>query len=183
VRVKLPRRPSRQEPIEEPIRAELFGIERQQHAESLAIAQRVTVGSEHGHQLLWRLEANGRVLRDANRAIAGAIGEDRRITPAAEWLVDNFFVVDEPLREIRDHLPVGYHRELPKLADGPLAGAPRVYGIAWAFIAHTDSGVAPEALRLFVRAYQRVQSAMRRRFSTRTRRSVIGTARSSPIVR
>src|SRR5437879_9979529 len=154
----LPLRPSRQEPNEEPIRAELFGIERlEQHAESLAIAQRVTGGSKHGHPLLSRVEANGRVLRDANRAIAGAIQEKRWITPAAEWLVDNFFVVDEQLREIRDDLPVGYYRELPKLADGPLAGYPRVYGIAWAFVAHTDSGVDPETLRLFVRAYQRVQ--------------------------
>ncbi len=154
----LSQRPSRQEPIEEPIRAELFGIERlEQHAGSLAIAQRVTGGSKHGHPLLSRVEANDRVLRDANRAIAGAIQEKRWITPAAEWLVDNFFVVDEQLREIRNDLPVGFYRELPKLAYGPLAGYPRVYGIAWAFVAHTDSGVDPEMLRLFVRAYQRVQ--------------------------
>ena len=72
------------------------------------------------------------------------------ITPAAEWLVDNFFVVDEQLREIRDDLPVGFYRELPALADGPLAGYPRVYGIAWAFVAHTDSRFDPDTLRRFV---------------------------------
>src|SRR6185503_7715215 len=48
-------------------------------------------------------------------------------------------------------------RELPKLVEGPLAGYPRVYGIAWAFVAHTDSRLDPESLRRFVRAYQRVQ--------------------------
>ena len=92
----LPLRPSRQEPNEEPIRAELFGIERlEQHAESLAIAQRVTGGSKHGHPLLSRVEANGRVLRDANRAIAGAIQEKRWITPAASvaWSDAIFFHV------------------------------------------------------------------------------------------
>ena len=56
------------------------------------------------------------------RAIAEAIREERAITPAAEWLVDNFHIVDEQLREIRDDLPPGFYRELPKLADGLLAG-------------------------------------------------------------
>ncbi len=144
--------------LENPIRAELFGIERlEQHAESLAAAQRVMSQSGRGGRLLPRVEDNGRVLRESYRVIANAIREERAITPAAEWLVDNFHVVDEQLREIRADLPPGFYRELPKLADGPLAGYPRVYGIAWAFVAHTDSRFDPETLRRFVHAYQRVQ--------------------------
>ncbi len=145
-------------PLEEPIRAELFGIERlEQHAESLAAAQPVMRASARGRRLLPRVEDNGRVLREGYRVIARAIREERAITPAAEWLVDNFHIVDEQLREIRDDLPPGFYRELPKLADGPLAGYPRVYGLAWAFVAHTDSRLDPETLRRFVNAYQRVQ--------------------------
>ena len=148
---------ARQSP-EDPIRAELFGIERlEQHAESLAAAQGVMRQSGRGRRLLQRVEDNGRVLRESYRVIANAIREERAITPAAEWLVDNFHVVDEQLREIRDDLPPGFYRELPKLVEGPLAGYPRVYGIAWAFVAHTDSRLDPESLRRFVRAYQRVQ--------------------------
>ncbi len=143
---------------EDPIRAELFGIERlEQHAESLAVAQAVMKRSGRGQRLLQRVEHNGRVLRESYRVIANAIREERAITPAAEWLVDNFHVVDEQLREIRDDLPPGFYRELPKLVEGPLAGYPRVYGIAWAFVAHTDSRLDPESLRRFVLAYQRVQ--------------------------
>src|ERR1043166_8652039 len=144
--------------LEEPIRAELFGIERlEQHAQSLAAAQRVMSESGQGRRLLPRVLENGRVLRESYRVVATAIREERAITPAAEWLVDNFHLVDEQLREIRDDLPPGFYRELPKLLDGPLAGYPRVYGIAWAFVAHTDSRFDPDALRRFVRAYQRVQ--------------------------
>ena len=150
--------PIAQKSPEEPIRAELFGIERlEQHAESLAVAQRVMRQSGRGRRLLPRVDHNGRVLRESYRVIANAIREERAITPAAEWLVDNFHVVDEQLREIRDDLPPGFYRELPKLAEGPLAGYPRVYGIAWAFVAHTDSRLDPESLRRFVHAYQRVQ--------------------------
>src|SRR2546426_5473720 len=145
-------------PLEAPIRAELFGVERlEQHAESLAAAQPVLGKSGRGRSLLPRVQDNGRVLREGYREIAKAIREERAITPAAEWLVDNFHIVDEQLREIRDDLPPGFYRELPKLAEGPLLGYPRVYGIAWAFVAHTDSRFDPDALRRFVLAYQRVQ--------------------------
>lgn len=143
---------------EEPIRAEIFGIERlEQHAESLARAQAVRAGTSRGRSLSRRLSDNGRVLLVAYRAIGAAIREERAITPAAEWLVDNFHVVEEQIREVRDDLPRGFYRRLPKLATGALAGYPRVFGLAWAFIAHTDSHVSPEPLLRFVRAYQRVQ--------------------------
>ena len=143
---------------EEPIRSELFSLERlEQHAESLAAAQVVTTKASWGRPLIPRVVDNGRVLLDSYRAIARAIQEEHAITPAAEWLVDNFHIVDEQLREIQDDLPSGYYRKLPKLASGHLQGYPRVFGVAWAFVAHTDSRFDPEALRRFVAAYQRVQ--------------------------
>ena len=144
--------------LEEPILAELFSVERlEQYAETLAVAQSVTDAPRRGHAVGPRIAENGRVLLASYRALARAIKDERSITPAAEWLVDNFYVVDEQLREIRDDLPPDYYRELPKLAGGHLAGYPRVLGLAWAYIAHTDSRVDPESLRRMVRAYQGVQ--------------------------
>jgi len=143
---------------EEPIRSELFSLERlEQHAESLAAAQTVTEEMSRGRPLIPRVLDNGRVLLNSYRFIARAIQDEHAITPAAEWLVDNFHIVDEQLREIKDDLPAGYYRKLPKLASGHLQGYPRVFGVAWAFVAHTDSRFDPEALRRFVAAYQRVQ--------------------------
>src|SRR5579859_6353309 len=143
---------------EEPIRSELFSVERlEQHAESLAAAQIITPELEKGRPLASRVKENGRVLLESYRAIARVIQEEHTITPAAEWLVDNFHIVDEQLREIRDDLPRSFYRKLPKLATGPLQGYPRVLGVAWAFVAHTDSRFDPEVLRRFVTAYQRVQ--------------------------
>src|SRR5512135_2920727 len=144
--------------LEEPIRAELFSAERlEQHGESLAAAQRVTATPRKGRPLLPRVLDNGRVLLESYHAIAQAIREEHAITPAAEWLVDNYHIVDEQLREIRDDLPPGFYRELPKLAEGPLKGYPRVYGLAWSFVEHTDSRFDPETLRRFVRAYERTR--------------------------
>jgi cyclic beta-1,2-glucan synthetase len=141
-----------------PIRAELFSAERlEQHAESLAAAQLVTLEPVLGRPLLPRVLENGRLLLEYYRATARSIQREQTITPAAEWLVDNFYIVEEQLREIRDDLPPGYYHKLPKLASGHLEGYPRVFGMAWAFVAHTDSRFEPELLRRFVKAYQRLQ--------------------------
>jgi cyclic beta-1,2-glucan synthetase len=143
---------------EEPIRAELFGIERlEQHAESLAAAQRTTDEPSRGRDLLPRVRENSGVLLAAYRSVAETVREKSEITPAAEWLLDNFHIVEEQFREIRDHLPGSYYRLLPKIAAGHLAGYPRVHGLAWAYVAHTDSRFELETLQGFVRAYQRVQ--------------------------
>jgi len=139
------------------IRAELFSIERlEQHAESLANAQRVTQKRFKGRAILKRVKDNNRVLIAARHQITQSIRDERSITPAGEWFVDNFHVIEEQILEIHDDLPPKFYRGLPKLTDGFLKGTPRVYGVAWAFTAHTDSRFDPDWLRRFVRAYQRV---------------------------
>ncbi|HWA88805.1 MAG TPA: glucoamylase family protein [Rhizomicrobium sp.] len=143
---------------EEPIRSELFSLERlEQHAASLAAAQPVEPKPVRGKPIAPRLYDNTRVLVRAYREIVRATRASQPITPAAEWLLDNFHIVDEQIREIKDDLPPGFYRTLPKLADGPLKGYPRVFGIAWAVVAHSDSAFDIEKLTRFVEAYQRVQ--------------------------
>ena len=151
-------RPPVSKPPEPPIRAELFGVERlEQHAESLAAAQHIASNPKQGRPLAKRLYDNTKVLTETYRAIVRANSAHQPITPAAEWLLDNFHVVDEQIREIKNDLPPGFYRKLPKLADGPLQGYPRVFGVAWALVAHTDSAFDIQKLTRFVEAYQRVQ--------------------------
>ena len=141
-----------------PVREELFGLDRlERHAESLAAAQSVTLTPPTVPSLHKRFNDNAAVLLAAYRASAAELEKGRSVVPAAEWLLDNYHLVQEQIREIRDDLPPGYYRQLPKLADGPFAGYPRVFGLSWALIAHTDSRVDPETLRRFLAAYQRIQ--------------------------
>jgi len=93
-----------------------------------------------------RIAENGRLLLDAYRVLARATKDERSITPAAEWLVDNFPIVDEQLREIRDDLPPTTTASSPSSPRANLAGYPRVLGLAWAYVAHTDSRLDPETL-------------------------------------
>ncbi len=140
---------------EEPIRAELCSLERlEQYAIELAASYQLAKDHRHPTGLLERLEENGRLLTQAYRTIAGSVRQGRTISPAAEWLMDNFHIVQEQLREIREDLPGHYYRELPKLAGGPYAGYPRVYHIAVTILAHSDCRLDGDVLRRFMQAYQ-----------------------------
>ena len=142
---------------EDPIREELYSVERlEQFAAVLASEHKIAAKARRSRLLLPRLEENGRKLLAAYRALAEAIRSERTISPAAEWLVDNFHIVEEQVREIREDLPKGYYHELPKLAEGELKDYPRIYAFALALIAHTDSRLDTETLRRFINAYQKV---------------------------
>ncbi|MBN9430058.1 MAG: glycosyl transferase, partial [Burkholderiales bacterium] len=141
-----------------PVRDELFGVERlEQHARSLASAQSLAPRPRHVPSLHRRLDANARVLLLAYRASAVELDAGRRVMPAVEWLLDNYHVIEKQIREIRDDLPANYYRQLPKLDTGPFAGYPRVFGLAWAFVAHTDSHLDINVLRRFIASYQQVE--------------------------
>lgn len=137
-----------------PIRGELLSAERlRQLARELATAHKIAIAVGPRRDLLDRLEDNDRKLRKAYLSLTEA-GVEQTGSPAAEWLVDNFYLVEEQLREIREDLPRTYYRELPKLTQGELAGYPRVYAIAFELVAHCDSRIDVEGLKRFVSAYQ-----------------------------
>jgi cellobiose phosphorylase len=141
---------------EPPLRSELFSSDQmEQHGKTLADLHSVSPGHAPD-RLLARLDENEAILSGTRSLLVEAVKTDRRITPAAEWLLDNFYLIEEQIRTARKHLPKGYSRELPRLLDGPSAGLPRVYDIALETISHGDGRLDPESLSSFVAAYQKV---------------------------
>ncbi len=140
---------------EPPLRGEILGVSQlQRHARMLAKRHEVRTGSG-GRSLLERLVENEEVLRQYHAATPLA-EQRRRIVPAAEWLLDNFYLIEEQIKTARRHFPRHYSRELPFLAKGASAGFPRVYDIALELIAHVDGRIEAEYLGAFVSAYQTV---------------------------
>ena len=101
-----------------------------------------------------RLDDNAAALLQDYRALLTELGAKRAITPAAEWLVDNFHIVERNVRQVRLDLPPSYFKQLPKLGSGFLAGHPRIFGIMWGYVAHTDSLFDPDLLADYVRSYE-----------------------------
>ena len=142
---------------EEPIRAELFGLDHlEAHARKLAAAAVLTPRSRVVTPLLRRFAENGRVLIKAHRRIVEDPIHTQPRSLEAEWLTDNFHIIEDTLREVEHDLPGGYYSELPKLADGPLAGYPRVFALALALVAHSDSGLDEPRISRYVEAFQSI---------------------------
>lgn len=152
-------RPTRSRPraTEPPLRAELFSVEQlARHARALA-ANHQLVAQQSSNRLLARLDGNEQGLRAFNRSTL-AVVQSRRVTPAAEWLLDNFYLIEEQIQMARRHLPRGYSRELPRLMNGPSAELPRVYDIVLELISHVDAQIDAGPLSAFIAAYQTVHS-------------------------
>ena len=115
-------------PVEPPIRSEVFGRERfAQHGRSLAETHEVRrLGLRRRAPFFPRLHDNITMLRVAHRYIGDQARTGYQVSPAAEWLLDNFHLIEAQLKEILDGLPRRYFRDLPVLSDPPLAGLPRV---------------------------------------------------------
>jgi len=141
---------------EPPLRAELFSADQmEQHGKALAASHKLAPGRAPD-RLLARLAANESALVGVCSLLTEAVTENRRIAPAGEWLLDNFYLIEEQIRTAKRHLPKGYSLELPRLAYGPSAGRPRVYDIALETVAHGDGWMDTEGLSRFVAAYQSV---------------------------
>ena len=141
---------------EPPLRDELFSSDQmKQHGKGLADSHRLSLRPAPD-RLLTRLAENEEILIGACNLLTAAVKANRRIAPAGEWLLDNFYLIEEQIRTAKRHLPKGYSRELPRLLNGPSAGLPRVYDIALETISHGDGRVDPEGLSSFVAAYQKV---------------------------
>ena len=139
-----------------PLRSELFSADQmEQHGKILAAVHQLKPGRPRD-RLLARLAENESLLLEVHNLLTEDVKADRRITPAGEWLLDNFYLIEEQIRTAKRHLPKGYSRELPRLLNGPSAGLPRVYDIALETISHGDGRVDPENLSSFVAAYQSV---------------------------
>ncbi|HEX2975784.1 MAG TPA: hypothetical protein VHO68_07595, partial [Bacteroidales bacterium] len=142
---------------EPPFRSELFSTEQmEQYGKVLAGQHVVGTNRKVDQNLLERLAENEDLLLEVHELVSKAVDANRQITPPGEWLLDNFYLIEEQIRIGKRHLPKSYSKELPRLSDGSSAGLPRVYDIAKEIIAHGDGFIDPESLNKFITAYQTI---------------------------
>ncbi|MEO5668900.1 MAG: glucoamylase family protein, partial [Bdellovibrionota bacterium] len=140
----------------EPGKDEIYSTERlEQHARQMARELKV-IHVKRGHSLSPALQKAHKELLSSYEKLTEAIRLKASVSPAAEWFVDNFHIVEDQLRDIRKHLPPSYYRGLPKISEGQLTGYPRVYVLALSLLVHTDCRLDAAMLRRYVRAFQEV---------------------------
>jgi cyclic beta-1,2-glucan synthetase len=151
------RRPS-QAPAaaESPYRGPLLGADALE-ARARALAARFTLARrtrKGARRFRSRLNEQCKVLRQAYQAVAEDVHQGRAILPAAEWLLDNFHLIESQELEVRHNLPRSYYLELPKLASRDYGGAARIYIMALELIGHSDGHLNLDRLVRFVASFQ-----------------------------
>ena len=142
---------------EKPFRDELLSVERlDERARSLAARFTVDPSRRAARSVFPRFDDNVRLLREAYRTLADDVHRGEFVTAAAEWLLDNYHLVASEIRDVRQDLPRGYYRELPKLAAREQAGNARVYALAVELIRHSDSRLDRAQLVRWLDAFQAV---------------------------
>lgn len=139
---------------EDPIRSELYNFDQMKtHAIIVARSHKILKG-KRTDKLLKRLDDNEETLVEVRNLLVEGIQSGQAITPAAEWLLDNFYLIEEQIVTAKKHLPKKYSEGLPYLTNVNSEGIPRVYDIALEIIAHSDGLIDANELRGFISAYQ-----------------------------
>ena len=139
-----------------PLRSEIFTRDKLiRHAVSLA-KRHVITHEQVSEKLLKRLAENEHILFEVHALLTKTVKQNDRISPAAEWLLDNFYLLEEQIYIGKKHLPKGYSKALPRLAKGDSADLPRVYDMAVQIISHSDGHIDLGSLVDFINSYQTV---------------------------
>lgn len=149
-------RPAVFEEVKIEIPAEPMSLEMQaQEALKLSYSlQRTTTGKDGGHTIIKRFQKINQMLQFLRHDIADAEYIEQTILSSAEWLLDNMYVLEGSIEDIKLNLPKKFYKELPKIVNGPLTGLPRIYALATELVKNTVAGLNRENITLFLESYQ-----------------------------
>ena len=141
---------------EEPLREELFSsFQMERFGKTLASRHKLSTKRAKDH-LLKRLADNEATLQEVRKLLTDSIKRKYQVTPAGEWLIDNYYLIEEHIRIAKTHFPKNYSEDLPQLSDESSFGVTRSYDIVLQIISHSDGRIDMESLSGFVTAYQSV---------------------------
>ncbi|NML75726.1 protein ndvB [Rhizobium sp. S-51] len=140
------------------IRAAYFTIEElRESAEALARDGATDLPGLIDFDFFARHRENEREILRVYRATAADVEAGATITPAAEWLLDNHYIIEEAIQEVRRDFPKKFYRQLPTMKVGNRE-IPRTMALAWLYVAHTHSTVSMEAMTALVEGFQKHQT-------------------------
>ena len=141
---------------DQPIRSTFFHEARLRNLGEELAHNKVAVPGFKGIEFQRRIRENGEKILEVYRATNDAQAKGEAITPAAQWLLDNHYLIGETVFQVKRDLPRRFYRELPVESFGGQQ-MPRALAIAWAYVAHSDSSVSAAMFEAIVEGYQSVE--------------------------
>jgi len=128
--------------------------ELKESARKNARSHRILKGGRLSSRIFPCLEEDNQLLVKAYKITNEEVKAKGSIVPAAEWLLDNFYMIEEQVKEILHNLPKNCFKDLPLLESEPYKGLPRVYAIAAEMVSDTDGRVDEETIITYINEYQ-----------------------------
>ncbi len=127
------------------------------HATELAKGHITGKSIKFPNGLVNQLDRNYRQIFNVYITLNRETEESSSVSSAAEWLLDNIYIIEEQVKEIKQILSKRYCFRLPVLKNGEFKGYPRVYVLALDLVAHTDGIINEKSIINFLKAYQSQQ--------------------------
>ncbi|MGO4832574.1 protein ndvB, partial [Rhizobiaceae sp. 2RAB30] len=141
-----------------PIRATFMPEEQlRKLGEALARGELTQVAGPEAFDFRARVRANSEKILEVYRAMNDAQARGETVTPAAQWLLDNFYVVEETVFQIKRDIPRRFYLQLPTITLPNGVTAPRALAIAWLYVAHCDSAISAQSFEAIVQGFQSVE--------------------------
>ncbi len=143
---------------EKPIRAHFLHEDRLRAlGESLAKGEIELFHALEAFDFQRRIRESAERILDVYRSTNAAQARGEMVTPAAQWLLDNNYLIEETIFQIKRDLPRRFYRELPTLDLPDGKPVPRALALAWIYVAHSDSTVSEQSFKAIVEGYQTVE--------------------------
>lgn len=80
------------------------------------------------------------------------------IHPAGEWILDNYYIIEEAVKVIKESLNLNKYIDFVSIDNGQYKGVARIYFLAAQMCAYTDNNINKENIIYMLRAYQKKKS-------------------------
>lgn len=134
--------------------ASLTVEELEEHARSMSLEHSVVSQKKKLNWPMKRMSENFSFIREAYRELNVEVNKKQSLPAAAEWLLDNFYVLEEQVSSLRRDLTQKSYFQLPVLKKGPYEGVTRIFALTMELVGHTHGRIEEDTLLKYLEAYQ-----------------------------
>lgn len=135
--------------------AVLDNYQLEKYMEKIATSHDVELTSNIATYPIPRLKDNYRFIEKTYNLLNKYIKIGINLYPAGEWLLDNFYIIEETFKTVCKEMTIAKYKKLPGITTGMYKGFSRIYVVASEIVAYTDNKINDEILNLAISAYQR----------------------------
>ncbi len=132
----------------------LSGEELESYAKKTAFEHTTSSKAQKQSWPMTKLNENYDFILSVYKDLNDDIQNKRPVPASAEWLLDNFYIIEEQVKGLRQDLNKKTYLQLPVLKNGELKGQARIFAIAVELVSHTDGKIDEKIISDYIKAYQ-----------------------------